>query len=262
MKRYLKLFLSFAKNCFMGEMEFRANFFLWVAANLFWLGISLVMNNVIFGQIDTIAGWTKEQSFILVLLFNIYTGIMWISILPNIARFHELIRHGQLDFVLLKPVSSRFWVSTRAVEFDSIPRLVVSIVLLFIYIQPLHLHIPVWLAFDAIMISISSIIIFYNFYFIIMTMNFWATNIFNLENLIDGINDIGRYPLQIFKGALQFIFLFIIPIGFIATFPAQTLFGVNLITTNILSLTLIVASSIFSQWFWNFALKRYSSASS
>ncbi len=262
MSKYLKIFISFAKNCFMGEMEFRVNFLAWIFINIFWVFISIVIVDLFYGQVDTIAGWTKNETLVLVSFFNIFIGLMWIFFLPNIVHFHRLTKTGEFDFVLLKPVDSRFWVSTRTIEFDSIPRTFLSIGMVIFYFQTLGIATNPIFVINSIFVALASLLIFYNLYFMLMTTNFWFINLFNIENIVDSFNDMGRYPVQIFQGALRVVFFYIIPLGFIATFPAEVLMGRNIGFINILMVILLVTTFTISQWFWNFAIKRYSSASS
>lgn len=246
----------------MAEMEFRANFVIWLFASLFWFATSFIFIELFYGQAQSIAGWTKNEALILADVFNLYIGFIWIFILPNITHFHNLIRKGDFDFLLTKPVNLRFLVSTRVEEFDQYPRIFVGLIFLFILTSKANLVIGWWLWLDAVVVMLFSLIIFYNFYFVLMTTNIWFINIFNLENLIDSVNDIGRFPVQIFNGVFRVIFIYIIPVAFVATFPTQILLKKELLSINIISILMVVTTFAVSQWFWNFALKRYSSASS
>ena len=109
---------------------------------------------------------------------------------------------------------------------------------------------------------ICGLIIFYNLFFCITLLNIWFVNLFNLEDFFHNILDMGRFPVQIYKGFAAQVFTFIVPIGYIATFPVQALLGKLEVTSFIIAIFLVLITSVFSHWFWNFALKRYSSASS
>lgn len=96
----------------------------------------------------------------------------------------------------------------------------------------------------------------------ITTTNFWFINIYNLEDLFHEISQVGRVPVYVFQRGMRFIFTYIIPVAFIATFPVQVLLGRSDPKITVLALVLALISFFLSQKFWNFALKHYSSASS
>lgn len=260
--RYLKIFWAFTKNNWLGEIEFRFNFIFWIAINIFWGLLSLVFVELIFGQVTSIAGWNKDQVLVLACLHIIFSSFIWVFIMPNVTRFSQLIRKGDLDFVLTKPINSRFWVSSRVVEFSNLPRLVIIPFVLSNALRSLSID-PTWLSvFSSGLLLFFGLVIFYNLFFLITSLNIWFTNIFNLENLFDSLNDIGRFPISIFKGLANLLLIYIIPAAFVATFPAQALLGRGSFSLILLGLVLAVVTFWFSQKFWHFALRHYSSASS
>ena len=245
----------------MGDMEFRFNFIMWSIGNTLWAFLLFLTVQLIYNQVDSIAGWGRNDAYVLAIVNSLFISFLWAFVLPSLTRFHTLTRKGEMYFMLLKPLQTRFLVSSRVIEFDMYPRLVVLSVLLVAFISQ---HYTVGL-FDWVLFIFSiivGVVIFYNFAFIVATTNFWFINIFNLENLFDAVYDLGRLPLGIFKGGLQLMFIYFIPMAFLGTFSTQILLGKISWEIVLAYLLTLVASSLFSQWFWNFALKRYSSASS
>jgi ABC-2 type transport system permease protein len=84
--------------------------------------------------------------------------------------------------------------------------------------------------------------------------------------LIDGfLNDFGPYPLRIFGGTLEFLLTFVLPMAFVAYFPATVLLG----RTGELRVSAVFAYFgplagllwlRFALWFWQHELQRYQSA--
>ena len=48
LRRYTRVFLSFARNCLVRDMTFRTNFVIKVVTDLLWLGLLLIFFGVIF----------------------------------------------------------------------------------------------------------------------------------------------------------------------------------------------------------------------
>lgn len=262
MKRYLSLYFQFFRNCLIRDFEFRFNVLIWTILHLFWLGLSLLSIELIFGQINSIAGWSKQQVFLLVVVQSIFRDLLYALALDNFNHFSRYIRKGDLDHVLLKPINSRFFVSTRYFESDRYFGIIISFLVMFKILSNLQIQPAMtdWLIF-SFLIALG-IFIFYNLFFLATTTTFWLTNIFNLDELFSNIISNGRFPVQIYQGSLKVLFTFIIPIAFVATFPVQALFGQVGFNWVIYGAIIAFVSFVFSQMFWKFALKHYSSASS
>ncbi|MDO8610552.1 MAG: ABC-2 family transporter protein, partial [bacterium] len=67
---------------------------------------------------------------------------------------------------------------------------------------------------------------------------------------------------DIYQGILKTVFVFFLPLAVMVTFPTQFLLGVLSIPFTIWSFVAGFLALYLSHAFWNFALKKYSSASS
>ena len=56
--RYFRLLKTFYKNALLAELEYRANFFVNIVTNLFWLAWSVIGLQVFFNHTERIGGWT------------------------------------------------------------------------------------------------------------------------------------------------------------------------------------------------------------
>jgi ABC-2 type transport system permease protein len=100
--------------------------------------------------------------------------------------------------------------------------------------------------------------------FTLATMSFWITKtqglIYGYYNMIS----LARYPDAVFKGAVKFVFSWVLPVIVVTNVPARLLMN----ATNTpwpLALHLVLASVlmvILSRVLWTVALRRYASASS
>jgi ABC-2 type transport system permease protein len=125
MRRYIRLYYYFFKNCLMREIEFRFNLAVWTVMNFLWFGLVFVSVELIFGQVELIAGWQRKEVLLLVCVTALFSDFFHTFFMQNLKRFSRLIRHGELDLALLKPINLRFLVSARYFEFDHYPRMIV-----------------------------------------------------------------------------------------------------------------------------------------
>lgn len=262
MRRYLKLYFHFFKNCLVRELEFRFNVFALSIVHILWLGVTLGSVVLIFGQVDSIAGWGRQEVLILSITAFLFHDIMEMFFMGSLQRFSYFIRHGEFDFILLKPVNPRFMTSFRYVEFQNIFRIIVMVFILVLFLQKAGIEPTIyeWAGFSALFAG--GLIVFYNIFFTIITTNFWLINVFNFSDIFDRLLSAGRYPVNIFQGRLKPFFAYIIPVGLIGTFSVEILLGKANPVSFWIVIIMVVITSLFSEFFWRFALKHYSSASS
>lgn len=246
----------------MRDWEFRFNTLVWTLMEFLWFGLFFLSVNLVFGQVEAVAGWAKDEALLLICVYSLFHDFLWTFVLDNMLSFSFYIRRGELDFVLLKPLSPRFYVSTRFFESDHYLKIVFLFFLINHFLGRLEIIVSLgtWLLF-VVLFGLGLLVI-YNVFFLLTTTNFWFINLFNLQELFDGIVDLARFPIYIFKGSLRFVFIYLIPVAFIATFPTQALLGQVGWEKVIWGIFLAIITFIISQWFWHFALKHYQSASS
>ena len=100
-RHYWNIYKTFFKSSLLREMQFRANFFAKILQNCTWIIFSLVAISVIFGRVETIAGWSRGEIQILV------GSLFLVSALVNLFTFAVMeipqhVRQGTLDFIITK----------------------------------------------------------------------------------------------------------------------------------------------------------------
>src|ERR1043166_2143062 len=105
--RYVRLWLSLARFSLLAEMAFRGNFLVKVFVELLWLGILLLFNFTLFEYTRDIANWTQHQYLFFLGGYFAMGGLIEMLFLDNCNEFAELVRTGDLDFFLLRPVDER-----------------------------------------------------------------------------------------------------------------------------------------------------------
>lgn len=242
-------------------MEFRTNLLIWTTMGFLWFGLAFISVELIFGQIELIAGWCKEEIMLLVATTLLFRDLLWTFVWDGLNHFSYLIRKGELDLLLLKPIRTRFYASFRFPEFDHWLR--IFFLVFFIRNLSADLGQPdliYWLGYYIILGL--GLFVFYNFLYVLATSNIWFIRLFNMGDLVDTFIGIGRQPMDIFKGGLRFFFTFLIPSALVSYLPVTFLLGrINLVPVLIM-LPVVYLTFVFSRWFWRFSLKNYHSASS
>ena len=261
MGRYWRIYRTFFVTSFARELEFRANFFAKIAQNCVWVFFFIMILLVIYRNTNEVAGWTRSDAMILAascFVMNALIGAFFLSL----QEIPQQVRQGTLDFVITKPIDTQFWISSRKFNFDALGTLIAGVALVIYGAFSAHLHPSAiqWLSYAALIIS--SFVIFYAFYLVLMTLGIWLVRVDNLWVLGESVMQIARYPIDIYGLPIQRFFTFVVPLAFVATIPARQLVQGFNGTMVALGVVWAIAAFVLARWFWNFALRHYTSASS
>jgi ABC-2 type transport system permease protein len=262
--RYAEIYWLMIRNSLIREMNFKANFILWMVVELLWFVGQILFLEVLFSHVDHLGDWSKWECVLLVGTHQIVSQLFQAFFYVNLAELPELVRTGRLDLMLLLPIDSQFAVSTRRFGMDNIVNAlvgcaIVTFALWKLGVVPSAAQIALFLGALGLGIGVH-----YSVLFTLATLSFW---IIRAQGLIFGyynVFNIARYPDVVFRGAFKFIFSWLIPVILVANVPARTLArGFESPWPGLLHLLLATALVVAaSRAFWRFALRRYASASS
>lgn len=260
MKRYLLVLKLFWSTAIAAELEYRFNFAIASLSSLGNLLGSLFGLFLFYRTGYTFEGWSWEQALIILGMFTLLQGVSATWLVPNLNRIVAQVQQGTLDFVLLKPISSQFWLSGRTISPWGMPDLMFGGILIIYAGGRLGLSLGNYL-FSAIPLMFG-IITLYSLWFILGATSIWFVKIFNVTEVLRGLLEAGRFPMVAYPATYRFFFTFVVPVAFLTTVPAEALLGrseaVWVVGAGGLALGLLLASAIF----WRFALRFYTSASS
>jgi ABC-2 type transport system permease protein len=216
----------------------------------------------VFGVRKSVAGWTFAESLVVVGWFTLLRAFLEGAISPSLTAVVEHVRHGTLDFVLLKPADAQFLVSTAKFE----PWHVVDVfgaIALFCYAftklgrWPSLLELLTGIAFLGL-----AVLVLYSIWILVVSAAFWVVKVDNLSYFFGSLFDVARWPISIFKGALRVVFTVVFPIALMTTYPAMALLGRLDKRTGLAALAGGLAFTAVARWVWGRALALYTSASS
>ena len=267
--RYRRVFGTFFRNSLVREMSFRSNFLITLLTRGFWFAVQIILFDLIFRRVEQINDWSRPEYFGFMATGMLINAIVEAFFMPNCARFSELIRTGDLDFVLLKPLDTQFLVSLEKLELPMISQVVFALGLLGYSLYQIGQPVPVTAVIMYLLLLVAAVTFFYS-----LMIGLAATSIFFGRNqgLLDFwfyVTIFARYPSSIYSGSpsgeiLRFAFSYVIPILLVVTVPARVLLGKSLEPNWLSGLTLLmgVASFVVSRCIFHWALRHYRSASS
>jgi ABC-2 type transport system permease protein len=172
------------------------------------------------------------------------------------------IREGTLDFVLLKPIDSQFFISLKKINPSGFLEIMLGICLLLFCIKFNQINLNLSFLCLSLITMTCSICILYSLWFFISTTTIWFVKTWNATEVLRSFLYVGRFPLNSFSFSLRIFFSVFIPIAFITTIPSEVFLGLSQSWKILLEIIVALVFLITSRKFWLFALKFYSSASS
>lgn len=261
--KHLKIFILHLKFAFIRQIGFRLNFFLGYMIDFGWLIFSVAFFKIFYLHITDIAGWSYWEMMILLGTFWIYDSLIFgILAIGNTRRLPKMIWSGELDGILLKPLSSQFLVSIRHVWLSIFLNIVPAVWFIYLGIKNLSISITPINLLGYFITVIAGNIIAYVIYFMITCLAFYFEKAENLPYLPEVIDNIVEYPIDVFKAKSKYILTWFLPLAFIVSIPTKILLAKISLIYVIFSVMLAGLLLWLSNWFWKFSLKRYSSASS
>ena len=260
MQRYLKVLGLFWSTAIAAELEYRLNFAIATITSIANLAGSIFSLFLFYRTGYTFSGWSWEEATIVLGFFTLLQGFSTTFLVPNLNQIVKQVEQGTLDFVLLKPISSQFWLSARSVSPWGLPDLLFGIILIIYSGDRLGLSLNNYLA-SLIPLSFG-LIILYSLWFILGATSIWFVKVYNVTEVLRSFLEAGRYPMVAYPAGYRIFFTFIVPVAFLTTVPAQSILNRGelnwLLGAGALAILLFVGSILF----WRFALRFYTSASS
>ncbi len=260
--RYVKVLQLFWAAAIAAELEYRLNFVVATLSSIGSLSGSL-FGLFLFYQDGTgysFQGWSWAEALVVLGVFTMLQGFAATCLAPNLNQIVKQVQHGTLDFVLLKPISAQFWLSTRTISPWGMSDLLFGLILIGYAGSQLSLS-PFSYLGGFITLGFGCLSL-YSLWFMLGATSVWFVKIYNVTEVLRGLLEAGRFPMVAYPTAYRFFFTFVVPVAFLTTVPAEMFLNrvdwVWLISSPGLAIALLIISHLF----WRFALRFYTSASS
>jgi ABC-2 type transport system permease protein len=252
---------AFWANSLALELEYRVDFLISAVTALVSFGAGLLLLHVMFQQTESIGGWGFYQALTLygVYLFLEEFTVDFLAV--NVGDLPSLIRRGDLDFILLKPVGSQLFVSIRKFVLTSLPALLLGLGVM-LYGMWMQETMNIASLALALAFLLCAMLIMYAIWTILHTLAFWFVRIENIAQVFYAVFEVARFPITVYPGWLRTAFTFIVPVAFMTTVPASAASDAIDWTLAIWAPVIALGGLWASHLFWQFALKHYTSASS
>ena len=267
---YWRVWLMFLKVSLSREMIFRMNFLIEVVTTCFWIAAQLLLFQIIFGHVDKIRDWSQPEYYGFMATGMLINAFVEMLFMPNCANLSEQIRTGNLDFALVKPIDTQFFVSFQTVDMSLLAQVAVSLGLLAYSVTASHVTVTLVSAVMYLFLVAVAVGFFYGMMIALASAAVFMGRNQGLYDFWFYVTSFARYPGDLYRqGAVGeifwFGFSFVIPILLVVTVPSRVFlqkslspnWGVLVIAPALTALTLWGSRRVF---LWS--LSHYRSASS
>lgn len=260
-RKYAGLFLEFFKMSAMAEFQFRFNIAARIVTDIIWYIAQLSVFEVLFRHTDSINGWSLDEMRVFMGVLFVVDAVYMILFHENLDRIGEKVRKGDLDLLLVKPVSAMWMISFQKVSVAYIGNLLVSVAWLvwsLDRIPQLNLLSVLWIP-AGIPIGL---VIGYSIRFMTASAALFFTRADAVSYIWYQIYRFGTRPDAVYPAILRYTLMTFLPVAFIASVPASVALGKTSPWLFVVGLTVAGLLLKSAHWLWHRGLRAYNSASS
>ena len=262
MRRYLALYAACVRFSFQRALEFRLDFFFRVFMDGLWYAMNLAFFEILHRHTPLLGGWDAAQVRVFAAGVFVADAIHMTFFSNNAWMFPTLVNRGDLDYHLLRPVSTLFFVSVREFAVNSFLNLLLATGILAwalaTYPEPLAVD---RLLLYGLLLLVGAFL-HYVVMFLFLVPVFWMQGGAGLRELF-WVTDrfVGR-PDGLFRGWVRRMLVSVLPFALVVSFPTRALFEADPWprVLHLAGATVLAFGALL--WTWRRGLAAYGSASS
>lgn len=258
----MKIYFKTIKMHLKSTLEYKKSFILTTFATFLLTFLLTISIFLLFDKFGNIQGWNfYEVAIIFGIIMFAFSSVEMFA--RGFDHFHNAVREGDFDRLLLKPAGLLSQVASYEFEPSKLGRMIQSLIVLIIAICNIEVEWNLYRIFILIFMQLGAIVLFFSILIIKATVSFWTIDGLEFMNILsDGGKEVAQYPINIYEKWFARFFTFIIPFGLINYYPLLYLLGKsNCIWFGILpiiSMLFLVPTLLF----WNVGVKHYTSTGS
>lgn len=256
----VRVFLQLCRMNFSLMLIYRVSFVISLVLMVFWVFAFTLLVEVIFLHTDTLAGWGKGEVLLILGFYYLLQNIGDIFYKDNFERFGLVLRRGEFDFAITKPVSSRVLSFFRIIRFDHAAGLFVTATLFIYALKNISEPVSWYMLFFGFLFSIVASVLYYYLLTLVAVLAFFIEKNETFNVLIWNVSQVSRYPRQIYRAFIGKILTFFIPLALLATLPAEVAIQFQNGALPWIFIILVLVFAMISHVFWKLGVKHYRSA--
>lgn len=255
---YTELWIAYMRVGFLTMTQYPADTVIWIISMLVREASGFVGILAIAGVTGGLGSWNLYEICMLFAMCAVIEAAGQ-AFFDCVWSIDSMIRRGEMDVFLTRPASPFIQMLGQRMHFQAVLSMMV------------YIGIFVWAAGqDGLQIGGKQVILLAEYvifgtminsgiYTIFNSLNFWIVQGEDIAVLVQTCREFVKYPLQVFPAVIRGFFTFILPLGFVAYYPAMALFGktelpVTLLLPVVAAVVFLLASAV-----WRLGIRGYNS---
>lgn len=264
LSHHLRVGKFYVLQALKSRMEYRADFFVECVTALLQQASGLLMLEFLFQNFSVMKDWTRDEVFF-IYGFSLIPMAIFDSTSASFYMFSDkYVVQGELDRVLLRPLSSLFQIIMEGLNFEALADLVLGIAVLSYAWSKVGPPIDAGVVLQFALCVFGAWGVLAGVFLTLTSLCFWSQDRMSLLPPVYNLLNFARYPLNIYRPFVRLLLTWVIPFGFVAFYPsaaflkrgAEFIHLANMVPVAGL-LTLAVGGIA-----WRIGLRRYAGAGS
>jgi ABC-2 type transport system permease protein len=248
-----------------GQLQYRTSFVLDLAGTFLISFLDFIAILIIFTNVPRLGSWSVTE---VALLYGIACLAFALTdlVIGHLDLFPESIRDGTFDLILVRPRPTLFMVLTADFQIRRLGRISQALVVLAYAFMNLRIE---W-TFERVLVLVvavlTGVLIFIAIWVTVICIAFWTVEGRETANAFTyGGVTLAQYPIEIYDRWLRRFFAYVVPVAFVAYFPALFVLGKPdplgfPAWFSLVSPVVAFAASVVALSVWGFAVRHYRSA--
>lgn len=247
-------------NSFQVFLTFRVGAIIFLLGKVIRFLLFFIFLLVLLSKTKLLSGYNLPQVILFYMTFNFIDSLTQ-TLFRDVYRFRQYIVSGNFDLLLVKPMSTLFRVLFGGTDLLDCITLLPFIFVIIILMNMME-NVTFFEVIAYLVLVINALFIALSFHIIVMALAVVTLEIDNAIMIYRDFTGMGKIPIDIYKEPLRSFVTFVVPVGIMMTFPVKAFLGILDVRFIILSLGFGMLLFITGLYFWNYALRQYTSASS
>jgi ABC-2 type transport system permease protein len=260
-RKYARIWWRLVLNSFKTQMSNSFASIGYLIGKFIRFGFFLLYLLAIFKNLPGLKGYTMPEIVLFFMTFN-FVDVGGQFLFRGLYGVKTLIEEGDFDKILTQPANPLFRISVMGMDLLDLltlfPIIGVSIWASHRLPSPVH-------AADALLFAtllVNALLIAFSFHVIIGALSVKTQELEGAIWVYRDVMTLGRFPINVYSELIRGLFVTMVPVGIMITFPTRALLGALSWPLAGYSFAVGAAFYVGSQLFWRKMLREYTSISS
>lgn len=217
---------------------------------------------IVMRHVREVAGWNYHE---ILFMFGVFSTARSLNQMfsPNLASLWRLyVRTGDFDQLLVSPASELFLLAVRTVSGQELGATIAGTVIL------VHASLELGVAWDPLLVVycvgavVAAALVITAIQIMVASLSFLYIDPQPAMKLTGDVMSFGYYPMTIYGAGLRQFLTWVIPLGFLAYYPASYILGKEAGFLTWAGFPLAALEFALAVKIWNLAVRQYSSTGS